>query len=108
MTAHKLSEWAESNPQRREICSLLNTLQKHGWKLHAVDNGGELIRTKNSQLLSAEHILSVDESLLRVRKGEESGNIFLVLGNEPGAAPCDWSGPDSLDTAIQEYWYRWQ
>lgn len=80
--------------ERRLVWSLLKHLQEHDWTVHVVDDGEEFIQTSN-HLEVMEHVFSVDESNIRVRKaGGRRHIICFVLGNDGWDAIADYSCPD--------------
>ena len=94
------------NDYRPEIKSLLRTLKKHGFSPYILNNREELIRGNS---INAEEICAVDDAHLYVKDvNNKKFCIFIVLGNEPGLAPCDYSDHDPLEVAIEEHYKRWE
>jgi hypothetical protein len=95
------------NDYRPEIKSLIRTLKKHGFVPHILNDGGELFR---GSAITVEEIVAVDECHLYVKDiNDKKYFIYIVLGNDPGEAPCDYSGNcEQLESAIEEHYERWE
>jgi hypothetical protein len=94
------------NDYRPEIRSLLNTLKKHGFTPHILNDGEELIR---GSAITAEEIEATDCSHLYVKDANNKKFcIFIVLGNEPGEIAADYSDHDPLEEVISEHYDRWE
>ncbi len=86
---------ARNLTERRLVWSLLKHLQQHGWVVTAVDDGGDSVIQVSDHLAVMEHVFSVDESLIKVRKGDGRRHaICFVLGNDGWDAISDCSCPD--------------
>ncbi len=92
-----------------EVRSLLNTLKKHGFEPHIVNNGEEIIRRDNVSFSEfVAEITATDEAHLYVKnKDNKNFFIYIVLGNDPGEIAADYSDYDPLDNAISEHYDRW-
>lgn len=95
-----------THPYRREITSLLNTVQSHGLELYAVNDGEEIVRVDGLRE-ALEAILAVDESTLVVATEDRRLlGLYVVLGNGPGEAVCDYSDHPTIDAAVTEHYDR--
>lgn len=65
------------------IEATINALLADGWELVAVNDGddGDIAVVNRAQARRA--ITAVDMAHLYVRKGDETGWVFFVLGNDP-------------------------
>jgi hypothetical protein len=102
----------KSHPYYGEVNSLVFQLRKAGCKLVAVHDGEERNNVSSRQE-AVNHILSVDFSTLIIRvpgqpKDSKNHVISIVLGNEPGIAPSDYSIHPLLDRITDEHYKRWE
>ncbi len=98
----------------KPVSSLLNKLQQNGFTIAAVNDGEETVKMdpKKSNLANrkeaTEIITSVDESGMRVTKGNMRGFVYIVLGNEPEELVCDYTDWDELETVITAHSRQWE
>lgn len=96
------------------VSSLINKLQKAGFSILSVYDGGEYIKLDQNRSKLAirkeavEAIVSVDDSWVKVQKGDQKGTLFIVLGNEPYELVCDYSDWDDLTEVITEHSNLWE
>jgi hypothetical protein len=94
------------NDYRPEIKSLLNTLKRHKFSPHILNDGEELIRGNK---INADEICAVDQSHLYVKDtNNKKFFIYIVLGNDPGEIAADYSDDEKLEAAIEEHYNRWE
>lgn len=90
--------------QERQVVSyLIQTAAKHGWKLHAVDDGESYHQiTKEEDAM--EHIFSVDESTVSFRHPDHPKGCVavIVLGNSGPEAIADCSICPGWDEVMDE------
>jgi hypothetical protein len=103
-----LTDWSSKHPYKAEVMSLLNRLAVEYVFDHVFD-GEEDVKTATLKE-AAEAILSVDEARLYVidKANEKKEVLFIVLGNESGAAVCDYSCCGKLDTITQAHYDEWE
>jgi len=99
------------------VTSLLFNLQRAGFSLVAVHDGAETIKvSKVSQHAqrkeAAETIVSVDDAILYIAKGENRAAIYVCLMNDPDEIVADFAAPsilhDQLDVAIDKFCKVWE
>jgi hypothetical protein len=96
------------------VSSLINKLQKAEFTILGVNDGEEYIKTnQNGSKLAirkeaVETVVSVDESWIRIKKGDKIGTLFIVLGNEPWELVADYSDWDDLTEVVDEYSQLWE
>ena len=73
------------HPEAEAVGSLLHRLKQGGFRLIALDDGGEFVPATKA------NILSVDESQLFVEKAGERFALLLVLGNSPDEIVADYT-----------------
>ena len=95
------------HPYQSEVISLLERLTVK-YDLDSVNDGEELFKVKNVAE-ATDSILSVDESHLYVISKTEGNKevLFIVLGNEPGLAVCDYSSCHALDAITEAHCDEW-
>ena len=95
------------------VGSLLSKLQKAGFTLVSVDNGGgkeklEGTDREKRQQAKAE-ICAVEEAHLYVETGEGIRKwIFLVLGNEPHETVNDYAPDSGLEAVFEGFEKQWE
>lgn len=98
----------------KPVSSLLTKLQKAGFTIAAVNDGMETFKMdpKKSNLANrkeaTEIITSVDESGMRVTKGDKSGFVYIVLGNDPEELASDYTDWDELEEVITAHSLQWE
>lgn len=100
------------------VSSLLFNLQRAGFSLVAVHDGAETIKVSPnlSQLAqrkdAAETIVSVDDAILYIAKGENRAAIYVCLMNDPDEIVADFAAPsilhDQLDVVIDKFCKVWE
>ena len=95
------------------VNSLLNTLQKDGYTIVEVFDGGEWTKFNQTTYLAVRKeatdiITSVDECHLRIKKGDEKLRLFIVLGNEPEEIVADYISNDELEVTLDKYIAMWE
>jgi hypothetical protein len=75
----------QQHPNSAAVGSLLRRLKQGGFKLVAVDDGGEIVPA------TKENLLSVDESMLYIEKNKEWHKLFIVLGNDNDEIVADYT-----------------
>jgi hypothetical protein len=96
------------------VSSLLNHLQKGGYKIFSVYDGEEttLIDQNLSDLTArkkaVEDIVSVDYSCVTVQKNNKMYGIHIVLDNDPDELVADYTDDEELETVIDKYNEQWE
>lgn len=81
---------------RAGIRQTIRTLRAAGWELDYVcDQEEDLPVTNEDEAIKA--IMAVDEAFLNIKRGDETGYVFFVLGNSPEEVIAD-STVNLLDT----------
>ena len=97
----------KKHPYSLEVGSFLKRLNDNGIVPTSIDDGGERYDISGAKL-TKEAILSVDECSLYVTLPDGTkGVIIIVLGNEKGALPCDYSPSTLLDKVTNEHYEKW-
>ena len=97
---------------RPVVGSLLSKLQKAGFTLVSVDNGGGKVKLEGTdrqrrQDAKAE-ICAVDEARLYVETGEGISKwIFLVLGSEPECTVNNYAPDSGLEAVFEDFKKQW-
>lgn len=103
---------AEIKNYRPVLGSLLSLLQKAGFDLHAVDNGGgwvALSGTDRQRRQVVKHeILTTQGAALYVEKGDDSLWLWVVLGDEPEDTVNDYSVDEDLAAVIDQHSKLWE
>lgn len=103
----------------KPVMSLLSKLQKNNVEITHVFDGEEWTKCVEGNNLSrrkeaADAILSVDESLVRVKYQEEVAKLFIVLGNDPSEILCDYSYKEGsilesiLEEVSDQFYEQWE
>lgn len=103
----------------KPVMSLLSKLQKSGVEITDVFDGEGWTECMGDNNLSrrkdaADAILSVDESLVRVKYQEEVAKLFIVLGNEPSEILCDYGCKSGsviesiLEEVSEQFYEQWE
>ena len=86
------------------IRQTIRALVADGWTLDRVEFGDDPEPVRN-ETEALEHITSVDDAFLVVTKGEESGWVRFVMGNEPYEVVCDYTiNLECLDSLTDSWW----
>lgn len=99
---------------RPELVSLFEILAKHGFIIHAVDNGEfQVLRDSQEDFdsVAVEEALACDECTVQVAHSSTPQRrqlLYLVFGNEPGVLVCDYSCSDLLSAAVNEHSDLWE
>jgi hypothetical protein len=99
---------------RAVIGSLLATLQRHGFELQLVDDGGKrhrLTGTPRTRRQEAKgHIVGVESSDLWVIEPVSGKSLWLliVLGNAPEETVADFTISEKLEKAIDDFSNKWE
>lgn len=94
------------HPFDQAVGSLLHRLKQGGFKLVAVDDGGEVVPA------TKENILSVDESRLLIEKAGDNFTLLIILGNGLDEIVADYTYKETLAaweleqilTEFSDYW----
>ena len=96
------------------IKSLVVHLQKDGFVLHSVDNGGDIEEIDDINY-GIDEICATDESSVWFKHENEDRLLwaFIVLGNEPFETVCDYTARDSevghfFDQSISAWSESWE
>lgn len=81
---------AAPTSDRGGIQQVIRGLRADGWSLDFVDDGEEDVPVTN-ETEAIEAIMAVDMAHLFVRKGEERGHVWFVLGNDPDEVAADYT-----------------
>lgn len=102
----------------KPVMSLLNKLQKKGCEIVSVHDGEEWVKCDGNNLNcrkdATDAILSVDESLVKIKYNDEVAKLIIVLGNEPSEILCDYSYKEgsNLETILEEvsdeFYTQWE
>lgn len=97
----------------KPVMSLLHKLQKRGVDITHVYDGEEWTFVNGNRKDAADVILSVDQSLVRIKQQEEVAKLIIVLGNEPSEILCDYYTEGSnLETILEEvsdeFYTQWE
>lgn len=90
------------------VRTLIHHFQNHDFRVLSVNDGEEDIPIVSNPYSLAERkeateiITDVDESYLRVAKGEQTAIIFIVLGNEPDELVADYGCSEELMPFVDE------
>lgn len=89
------------------VRTLIHHFQNHDFDVVSVNDGEEDVtifaQSKAGKRIEATEIItSVDESYLRVAKGEQTAIIFIVLGNEPDELVADYGCSEELMPFVDE------
>lgn len=103
----------------KPVMSLLHKLQKKGVTITHVFDGVEWEKIQPGTNLkirqdATDVILSVDESMVRVKYQEEIAKLFIVLGNDSSEILSDYSFKENsiLETMLEEvsedFYNQWE
>ena len=91
------------NPKRRQeieltiVTYLVTVMDERGWKVYAIDDGGdEDVSPKNLKDV-IDTVLSVEYSVIRFEKNKRKHAAVIVLGNSGYDCICDHSASDNDD-----------
>jgi len=100
------------------VRTLIHHFQNHDFRVLSVNDGEEDVPIVSNPYSLAERkeateiITSVDESYLRVAKGEQTAIIFIVLGNEPDELVADYGCSEELmpfvDDVVNAHRNQWE
>ena len=83
---------------------IIRALRADDWTLVKVFDGEEDVPVTNESE-AIEAITAVDDAYLFVKRGEESGWVFFVLGNEPLEVACNYTtNLTAVDRVTREWW----
>lgn len=88
---------------RGGIQQAIRALRADGWELRSVNDGGENVRVR-TETEAVENITAVDEAWLHVKRGDERGYVFFVLGNAPDEVVCDYTTNLTALDALIDAW----
>ena len=86
------------------IRQTIRALRAAGWELDFVRDGEEDIPVTDENK-AIKDLTAVDQSYLNVKRGEVTGYVFFVLGNDPEEVICDYT--TNLDPTISDLTNGW-
>lgn len=90
----------QDNPYYNEIKYSLELFKDKGFTPVGFNDGGDEDYTTTDLNTIIEGVLSVDCSNVELEHADGYLNLFIVLGNEPGVAICDYSCSKEVDSAV--------
>lgn len=86
------------------IRQVIRALKADGWELDCVYDGGDEDNPVTGEQEAIDAIDAVDDAYLNVKKGEDTGWVRFVLGNEPDEVVCDYTtNLTAVDALINEW-----
>lgn len=87
------------------IRQTVRALKEAGWELDYVDDREE-ITPVSTETTAIEAVTAVDEAFLHVTRGDDTGYVFFVMGNDPEEVICDHTVNLSvvLDPLTEGWW----
>lgn len=90
---------------RGGIEQVIRALVAAGWELHYVDDRGDETIEVSTEPEAVKAITDVDEAFLFVKRADQTGYVFFVLGNDPWEVVCDYT--TNLDPTIGDLTSSW-
>lgn len=97
---------SKPSTDRAAITQTLKALAEAGWTAHAVDQREDEPEKVATVQQAVKLVMEVDEAFVFVRRGEETGWVFFVLGNDPDEVICNHTVglSDVLDPLMEGWW----
>lgn len=91
---------------REAITLILEGLQADGWVLTRVNDSEESYRLGNNITRAVGHVTDVDFAHVFMERGEETGWVWFVLGNDPEEVAADYSTnlDPTLSNIVDPWW----
>lgn len=91
---------------RGGIQQTIRALKEAGWELHQVADGGDENENVATEPEALDAIMAVDDAYLIVKRGDDTGWVRFVLGNDPEEVICDHTADlsDVLDPLTRSWW----
>ena len=83
---------------------VIRAMRADGWEIDSAWDGEESLESPN-ETAAIDWVMACDQGHIYFRKGDETGWVFFVLGNEPEEVVNDYTVNLTAVDALTSSWY---
>lgn len=96
---------AAPTSDRGGIQQVIRALKADAWELDFVYDGGDDDQPVSTETEAVNAVMAVDDAFLNFKRGDETGWVRFVLGNDPDEVVCDYTTNLTAVDTLTHGWY---